>query len=231
MMKPRIIASLCFFSVIVAPLHAETGTGGSETPSASSGNVESPNEHKEDAQPGDHWTYEIRDEITGDIKATNTNVVTDVGSSEINVRIGVLGNPNSGYLTFDHSWNVINTGVWRYNPNDGTGIRAPLAVGKTWSFKSNDLNSTGGFSVKRSGNSKVTAQETVKTRAGTFDTFKIETSAQAQAANDPTKKSEIVVQTWYAPQIDHWVKRVYLSRYEGRVRENTTAELVEYGRR
>jgi hypothetical protein len=31
--------------------------------------------------------------------------------------------------------------------------------------------------------------------------------------------------------IDHWVKRTVLSRAEGRVRENSTIELIEYGRR
>ena len=32
----------------------------------------------EDAQTGDHWTYEFRDEITGEVKSTITNTVTDV---------------------------------------------------------------------------------------------------------------------------------------------------------
>ena len=108
----------------------------------------------EDVKLGDHWTYELRDEITGDVKATNTNIVTDISETEINVRVGVTGNPNSGYVTFDHSWNVKNNGIWRSTPNDGSGIRLPLAVGKTWSFQSTDVNSTGGFSSKRSGKSK-----------------------------------------------------------------------------
>jgi hypothetical protein len=185
----------------------------------------------EDAQTGDRWTYEYRDEISGEVKSTITNTVTDVSSSEISTKSAQLGNSNAGYQTFDRSWNLTNNGVWRYTPNDGTGIRLPLAVGKTWSFKSTDVNSTAGFSSKRSGTSKVVAQESVTTRAGTFDTFKIETSFQLQNANDPTKKVEIVQQTWYAPAIDHWVKRSFVSRSEGRVREKTTLELVEYGRR
>jgi hypothetical protein len=195
--------------------------------------VETPNspEAMEDAQTGDHWTYELRDDITGDVKSTITNTVTDVSASEISTRTAQLGNPNSGYQTFDRSWNVINdSGIWRYTPNDGTGIRAPLAVGKTWSFKATDLNSTAGVSWKRSGTAKVVAQESVTTRAGTFDTFKIETSIQFQNANDPTKKYQAVFQIWYAPVIDHWVKRSLVSRSDGRVRAKSTIELVEYGR-
>jgi hypothetical protein len=202
-------------------------------PAASAPAVETPNspEPMEDVQTGDHWTYEFRDDITGEVKSTITNTVTDVSASEISTRTAQLGNPNSGYQTFDRSWNVTNnSGIWRYTPNDGTGIRAPLAVGKTWSFKATDLNSTAGVSWRRSGAAKVVAQESVTTRAGTFDTFKIETSLQFQNANDPTRKYQAVFQIWYAPVIDHWVKRSFVSRSEGRVREKNTIELVEYGR-
>ena len=185
----------------------------------------------EDVQVGDHWTYEYRDDISGDVKSTLTQTVTDVSASEIGIKTTKLGTSNSGYQTFDHSWNLINSGDWRYTSNDGTGIRAPLAVGKTWSFRSNDLNNTVGVSWKRSGTSKVVAQESVTTRAGTFDTFKIETSFQEQNANDPTKKIQAAQQTWYAPAINHWVKRSFISRLELRVREKTTVGLVEYGRR
>jgi hypothetical protein len=188
-------------------------------------------EKMEDPQVGDHWTYEFRDNISGDVKSTFTHTVTDVSSSEIGIRINTLGTSNTGYQTFDPSWNLTVSGVWRYSPNDGTGIRAPLAAGKTWSFKSNDLNSTAGYSGKRSGTSKVIAQESVTTPAGTFDTFKMETSFQVQNANDPTKKAQAVTQTWYAPAIDHWVKRSFVSRSDGRVRTSNTVELVEYGRR
>jgi len=202
-------------------------------PATSAPAADAPNspEPMEEAQTGDHWTYEFRDEITGDVKSTITNTVTDVSASEISTRSALLGNPNSGYQTFDRSWNLINNGIWRYTPSDGTGIKAPLAVGKTWSFKSTDINSTAGVSWKRSGTSKVLAQESVTTRAGTFDTFKIETTIQVQNANDPTKKAQVVQQTWYAPVIDHWVKRTSVSRSDGRIREKNTTELVEYGRR
>lgn len=188
-------------------------------------------EKMEDPQVGDHWTYEYRDEITGDVKSIITNTVTDLSDSQIGLRTTWAGRSNSNSQTFDRSWNLIKSGVSRSAPNDGTGIRAPLAVGKTWSFKSNDINGTSGFSGRRSGTSKVIAQESVTTPAGTFDTFKIETSFQLRNANNATDKVQVVTQTWYAPAIDHWVKRSYVSRSDGRVRANNTVELVEYGRR
>ena len=108
---------------------------------------------------------------------------------------------------------------------------APLAVGKTWSFKATDANSSAGVSLKRSGTSKVTAKETITTRAGSFEAFKIETSIETRNSNDPTKKYLSEQQTWFAPAINHWVKRTYVSRSEGKVRDRSAVELVEYGRR
>jgi hypothetical protein len=223
----------CAFVATIAML-ATTNPMTAQTPSApatSSSGIETPSEPMEDTQLGDHWTYEFRDEISGDVKSVITNTVTDLTDSQIGVRITRAGNANSGYQTFDHSWNLISSGVSRYTPNDGTGIRAPLAVGKTWSFKSNDINSTSGFSGRRSGTSKVTTQESVTTPAGTFDTFRIETSIQIQNANNATDKAQAVIQTWYAPAIDHWVRRSFVLRSGSRVREQNTVELVEYGRR
>jgi hypothetical protein len=202
-------------------------------PTTSPPAVETPNGPlaMEDPQTGDHWTYEVRDDITGDVKSTTTYTVTEASSTDVSIRFSILGNANFGLQIFDHSWNLTNNGIWRYSPSDGTGIRTPLAADKSWTIKGTDFNTTTGFGWKRTGTSKVIARESITTRAGTFDTFKIETSLQFQAMNDPTKKYTGVLQTWYAPAIDHWVKRTYVSRFDGHVREKNTNELVEYGRR
>ena len=75
------------------------------------------------------------------------------------------------------------------------------------------------------------AQESVTTKAGTFDTFKIQTSIQLQNSIDPTKKAQSLQDTWYAPAIDHWVKRTAETRIDGKLRDKNTTELIEYGRR
>ena len=36
---------------------------------------------------GDHWTYEVRDEITGELKNPLSNIVTDLTPAEITVRV------------------------------------------------------------------------------------------------------------------------------------------------
>jgi DUF3108-like len=222
----------CFLAAVGLLLSASALTA--QTPNAAPAPAASETaaqETMEDLQVGDHWTYELRDDVSGDVKSTLTNTVTDVSTSQINSRFGKLGTSNTGYQTYDHSWNLMENGVWRNRPNDGTGIQLPLAVGKAWSFKSTDLNNTAGASWKRSGTSKVVAQESITTSAGTFDTFKIETSIEVQSTSDPTKKIQTVQQTWYAPSIDHWVKRSSVSRSATRVIDKNSIELVEYGRR
>jgi hypothetical protein len=57
----------------------------------------------EEPQPGDHWTYEIRDEITGTITATRENVVTEVTPTEISVRFRRLGSSEEGLNVYDRS--------------------------------------------------------------------------------------------------------------------------------
>ena len=149
-----------------------------QTPPSQPASTESPSQQEtmEDPQIGDHWTYELRDDVSGDLKSTITHTITDITPAEISVRLAVLGRPNGAYHTYDRAWDLINNGTWRSTPNDGTGIRAPLAVGKAWSFKSTHSNTSSGVSLKTSGTSKVTAKETLTTRAGTFETFKIETT-------------------------------------------------------
>ena len=185
----------------------------------------------EEPLPGDHWTYEVRDEITGTISAIRENVVTEVTPQEISVRFKVAGSSNQGLNVYDRSWNVKSTGNWKYSPNDGTGIQAPLAIGKSWSFKSNDVNTAGGFTWNRAGNSKVVGKESVTTKAGTFETFKIETTFSTRNVKDPTRKEDVTSQTWYAPAINRWVKRVFVLRTDKHLKINNTFELTEYGRR
>jgi len=180
--------------------------------------------------PGDNWTYETRDEILGTVKSTRTSVVTEVTPKEISTRFTVSGNNNSGNVVFDRLWNRMSRDDWRYTPNDGTGIKLPLAVGKTWSFKNNNVNSTNGASWTQSGTSKVTAQESMTTKAGTFDVFKIETSLINRNVANPAKSIQLTSETWYAPAVNHWVKRTYVRRQDGHLTDSTSETLTAYGR-
>jgi hypothetical protein len=185
----------------------------------------------EDPRPGDFWTYDVRDEISGKITAVRSNMVTEVTPTEISVRFEIKERNRGGLNVYDRTWNLKSGSAWKYQPHDGAGIQMPLKVGASWKFQNDDVNSSTGAIWKRSGQSKVVGQETVTTKAGTFETFKIETAMMQRPTNDPTHKSELTQQTWYAPTINHWVKRSFVSRADGHLRTNETYELVEYGRK
>jgi hypothetical protein len=184
--------------------------------------------------PGDHWTYDIRDEITGKITATREHAVTEVTPTAISIRsrkLGATNNKEDGFAVYDRSWNLVEAAPWRYSPHDGSGIQSPLAVGKTWPVRTNNINSANGAIWRRSGISKVVGEESITTKAGTFDTFKIETTFTGTNVNNPTLKNDVISTTWYAPAIDHWVKRTFVSRANKHLRINDVTELVEYGRK
>ena len=180
---------------------------------------------------GDRWTYEIRDEISGKLKRTNTELITEVTPNEISVRIETLGSNGAGIFVYDHAWNMKAGPDWKFTPHDGMGVKAPLKTGSTWKFQGSAQFPTKGFYYERAGSSKVVGEESITTKAGTFNTFKIETSSSSRNANDPTKMNEYTATTWYAPAIDHLVKRTSKVLSDGHVNEITTVELVEYGRR
>jgi hypothetical protein len=181
--------------------------------------------------PGDRWVYEVKDEITGDLKSTTTIVVLDVSDSEINTRLSVRGVGRPQQVVFDRSWNRVDDSIWKYRPSDGTGIRAPLQVGKDWRFENNATHFQNGTALSTTGQSKVVSEEKLTTSAGTFDTFKIETTMRQVNSNDQTKAASVTSALWYAPSINRWVRKTYSVKIEGRLRDSHTEELVEYSRK
>ncbi len=189
-----------------------------------------PVEAMEDAAVGDQWTYEAHDDITKTVTGLMTYTVTEVTPAEVSIRIETAGKTGYAFQTFDHAWNMLSGGDWKYAPNDGTGIQSPLAAGKTWSFKSTDSFAQHGVTFRRNGASIVSAVENVTIPAGTFATCKIETSFSDRPAADPRKQLQSAIVSWYAPAINHWVKRTFTSRLDGKVTTSTSMELLEYNR-
>jgi hypothetical protein len=226
-------AALLAISLVATSASAQQAS----TPAATSSAAETQTAHAvvpmEEPLPGDHWTYEIRDEITGKIASTPEYVVSEVTPTAISVRFKKLGahNNDEGFTVYDRSWNVVEGRPWRYSPHDGSGIQSPLEVGKTWPVRTNNINSANGNIWKRSGTSKVIGQESVTTKAGTFDTFKIETTFTGTNINNPMLKNEVTAIIWYAPTIDHWVKRTFVSRANKHLQISNVVELIEYGRK
>jgi hypothetical protein len=180
---------------------------------------------------GDRWTYDVKDEVTGDLKYTLTVVVVDVGSKEINTRTYARGRDRPQTIVYDLNWNRIDDGIWKSRPSDGSGVQLPLQVGKTWRFENQSAHLQTGTSLRTTGQSKVVAGEKVTTVADTFDTFKVEIAMRQVNSNDQTKASALNILMWYAPAVNRWVRRTVKVMNEGRLRDSFTEELTDYSRK
>jgi hypothetical protein len=181
--------------------------------------------------PGDRWVYEVTDEMSGDVKSIMTVVVLDASDQEVHTRVSTRGATGPRQIVFDRAWNRIDDSVWKYRPSDGTGIKLPLEVGKEWRFENRATHFQNGTAVTNSGQSKVVGKESITTSAGTFDTFKIETTMRQVNANDQTKAATLTAALWYAPSINRWVRKSHKVQIEGRLRDSQTEELTDYSRK
>jgi hypothetical protein len=179
---------------------------------------------------GDRWSYEIKDDLTGDLRHAVTTVVVDINDKEITTRTTYRGKDRPQTMVFDLDWGRIDDGVWKLNPS-GIGIRRPLQVGKEWRSDSNAMNLQSGVPFRASGIAKVVGEDQVTTPAGTFDTFRVEMTVRLINTRDQTKSWTWNFVVWYAPAVNRWVKRKTEGRFEGRVRDSTLEELTEYSRK
>jgi len=226
---------LALASSALAQTAPDNTTPGAAQPTAQPSSSSQSSGSEESMEPpmlGDHWTYQLRDEITGEIKTTLTNIITDLTPTNIAVRIQSQAySQGPTVFIYDRSWNLKINPTWTYSPNDGSGIKTPLAVGDAWKFQDNQIRTGYGTTFRNVGTSKVVGTESITTDAGTFQALKIETSINGHNANDSTKRFESTITTWYVPSIDHWIKRTVKAAFNGNVQEDDTLELVDYGRR
>jgi hypothetical protein len=192
--------------------------------------AQSPDQANDGVRVGDRWVYDTKDEVTGYPKDTYTQIVTEVSKDEIVANLTVRGKSGSVLIVFNRDWGVLDNVVWKYKPDNGQGIPVGLAVGKEWRSQYEAKNTQAGTNMKGTTSSKVVAQETITTSAGTFDTFKIERQTRELNTADPSKSYEGQFVTWFAPQINHWVRRTFLTKYEKRTRTNTSEELTDFSR-
>jgi uncharacterized surface anchored protein len=180
--------------------------------------------------PGDHWTFEQKDEISGAVRATRTTTVTEVTKDDVAVRVD-LPDGKANAVIYDRSWNRKREGTLKYSPNDGRGYHLPLALNAQWNVSANETNSANGTSWKIAGKSRVTGQEAVTTKAGTFQTFVVELNYTLRNVANPTQVEEFSVKNWFDPDINHWVKRTVTIRREGHLFRNDSYTLTDYGRK
>ena len=178
---------------------------------------------------GDRWSYDLKDDLTGDLRHSVTVVVVAVSEKEITTRTTMRGKDRPQTMVFDLDWGRIDDGAWKLQPA-GIGIKMPLQVGREWRSDANAMNLQSGAAFRASGVAKVVAEEKVATPAGTFNSYRVDTTVRLVNTKDQTKSSTWTFVFWYAPEVNRWVKRKTEARYEGRLRDSYVEELTEYSR-
>ncbi len=177
---------------------------------------------------GDRWSYDLKDGATGEVRQSYSYFVFDINDKEIVTRM-ILKGPEDRYRTvvFNLDWGLIDDGLAQSRPSE-LSFRKPLQVGKTWPWEVHTRSLQDGNVWRTSGTARVAGQERITTRAGTFDTFRIEAKGRQVNARDQTKSNAVTQTFWYAPAVNRWVKRTFEGRSEGRVRDAVVEELTAY---
>ncbi|THD41974.1 MAG: hypothetical protein E7774_16945 [Bradyrhizobium sp.] len=203
---------------------------------AKTGDPNPPDTVKVDVLRGDRWIYELRDDITNELKSIVDVAVTDVTDSEIDTRVrftNATTNAESNVVqVFDPRWRLKENGNFTYRPaDDETGIPADLQVGKTWTYRFELLRANPVGTFNYAGKAKVEAWEHVAVANGlSYDAFKIVLgSALTPVVNN--RKLEAKVVLWYAPAVNRIVKSTFESRTNGKLLEATDLTLRDYQRR
>jgi hypothetical protein len=179
---------------------------------------------------GDRWAYDVRDDLTGDLRRAITVVVVEINDKEITTRVSSAGKDRPQTMVYDLDWGRIDDGAWKLRPS-GIGIKQPLQIGKEWRSDANAVNSKSGEVMRSTGAAKVVGQEQVTTPAGTFDTFRVDMTVRTVNTKDQTRSETWTFVLWYAPAVNRWVRRKAEWRSEGRLRDSYSEELTSYSRK
>ena len=100
---------------------------------------------------GDRWTYDVKDDLTGDLRYAMTVVVGEINDREITTRVSFRGRDRPPLtMAYDLDWGRIDDGAWKLRPS-GIGIQKSLQVGKEWRSDSNATSLQSGATCVQTG--------------------------------------------------------------------------------
>lgn len=178
------------------------------------------------AKVGDVAVYTV--DLRADKRTTEETVtVTSVDQTHIKSKhVRPDRNPpeTEGVATLDWAMVVSGASGTRYDPPI-SHFKFPLVVGDRW--KSSFVAEGANFKSKTDLELKVAARETVKTPAGEFDTFKIESEGWINGVSwsGAIRMTDV---RWYAPAIGRVVKSEYKDYRNNRLWNDTVTELKSF---
>lgn len=193
---------------------------------------------KIDVKPGDRWTYQVIDDVTGETKSTTVHTVTEIRDKSYSVQSAFTAYGQSVATTslqvFDESWNLLEDQLWTRKPADpSTGIRLPLKVGAQWKTHLISTRKTPPDShFDTEAITKVVAYEPIILKFNkSYDAFKLEINEAVTSSASPSSVITIKVTMWFAPSVNRYVKRITESRINDRLQSRNIELLMAYARR
>jgi hypothetical protein len=187
-------------------------------------------ERRVHAKAGSYWNYEVTDQIRN-TKLIYETTLTEVKDQERVMRSNTRGLANYVINLFDENWNLLEGGSFKYEPHMGNGLPGSLAVGSQSSTEltirqqqQNGWTDAGPAAAE----AKIVAAEPIATKAGKFETLRLESWFKSTAANAQLLNSETTYIVWFSPELDHWIRFDLEQRSSGRLVLKTRSELIEY---
>jgi hypothetical protein len=193
---------------------------------------------KIDVKPGDRWTYQVIDDVTGEIKSTTVHTLTEIRDKTYSVQSAFTpygqSVTNTSLQVFDENWNLLDDPIWTRKPGDpSTGIRLPLKIGAQWKTHLTSTRKSppeSHFTVDAITN--VVAYEPVILKFNkTYDAFKLEINEALTSTASPSQVVTLKITMWFAPSVNRYVKRIVESRIDDRLQSRNIELLTAYARR
>jgi hypothetical protein len=188
-------------------------------------------EQRVHAQVGSFWNYVNTDEIKG-TKSILETTLTEVNGDERVIRPNLRGQNPGNVMVSDKNWNVVESGAYKYHPNNGQGIPEPLQIGSKLNVNVTfSMQSAAGWSKPRplSVEAEIVSAETISTKAGEFETYRVEITSRLHGSpTTPLSVNELKIVGWFSPKIDHFVRTQTESRTDGHLIAKNSSELIEY---
>jgi hypothetical protein len=176
---------------------------------------------------GSYWNYEFADAITGK-RSVLESIMTETNVIRFNTR----GLDNIMIVEFGPAWSIARAGNTRYTPAQHW-MPGEFRVGAraSWEGQQTTLGPQGWSNPKpQKCESQITGREMLTTKAGRFDTYRVEVNCHRFPSVGATQAEnhEHYIR-WYAPGIDHWVKQEWEMRSnDDRLAKKTSISLIEY---
>jgi len=147
---------------------------------------------------GDTWTLHIKDIYNVKEDTIHEEVVRINSDGSFTVKIVSKRKDKPIYINYNNQYQIIKRGSVTTN----TWLNFPLFIGKKWKF-SQYSHSVGGGGYQYVFNCTVVKYETVKTKAGKFNAFRIEASYSASGYDLDSRSN---ISYWYSPEVKNIIK-------------------------